>query len=31
MSAATRERKLAGWKRAVKGLLASDEVEGARS
>jgi glycerol kinase len=29
MSAATRERKLAGWKRAVKGLLASDEGEGA--
>ena len=28
MSAATRERKLAGWKRAVKGLLASDEGEG---
>jgi glycerol kinase len=25
MSAATRERKLAGWARAVKGLLASDE------
>lgn len=25
MSAATRERKLAGWGRAVKGLLASDE------
>ena len=29
MSAATRERKLAGWGRAVKGLLASDEGEGA--
>src|SRR6201994_184760 len=28
MSAATRERKLKGWKRAVKGLLASDEGEG---
>jgi glycerol kinase len=28
MSKATRERKLAGWARAVKGLLASDEVEG---
>jgi glycerol kinase len=28
MSAATRERKLAGWARAVKGLLASDEGEG---
>ncbi|GAC1344323.1 MAG: glycerol kinase GlpK [Bradyrhizobium sp.] len=27
MSAATRERKLAGWARAVKGLLASDEGE----
>jgi glycerol kinase len=25
MSAATRERKLKGWSRAVKGLLASDE------
>jgi glycerol kinase len=25
MSAATRERKLAGWSRAVRGLLASDE------
>ena len=25
MSAATREWKLAGWERAVKGLLASDE------
>jgi hypothetical protein len=25
MSAATRERKLAGWSRAVKGLLASDD------
>jgi glycerol kinase len=25
MSAATRERKLAGWVRTVKGLLASDE------
>ena len=25
MSAATRERKLAGWARAVKGVLASDE------
>ncbi|MFT0877558.1 glycerol kinase GlpK [Rhodopseudomonas sp. G2_2311] len=29
MSAATRERKLAGWARAVKGLLATDEGEGA--
>jgi glycerol kinase len=28
MSAATRERKLAGWARAVRGLLASDEGEG---
>ena len=28
MSAATRERKLEGWARAVKGLLASDEGEG---
>ena len=28
MSAATRERKLAGWARAVKGLLASDAGEG---
>ena len=28
MSAATRERKLAGWARAVKGVLASDEGEG---
>ncbi len=28
MSAATRERKLAGWARAVKGALASDEGEG---
>jgi glycerol kinase len=28
MSAETRERKLAGWARAVKGLLASDEGEG---
>ncbi len=27
MSAATRERKLAGWTRAVKGVLASDEGE----
>ncbi|AVT82616.1 glycerol kinase GlpK [Rhodopseudomonas palustris] len=27
MSAATRERKLAGWARAVKGLLATDEGE----
>ena len=27
MSAATRERKLAGWKRAVKGVLASDDGE----
>ncbi|WBU28877.1 glycerol kinase GlpK [Rhodopseudomonas palustris] len=27
MSAATRERKLAGWGRAVKGLLATDEGE----
>jgi glycerol kinase len=25
MSAATRERKLKGWARAVKGVLASDE------
>jgi glycerol kinase len=28
MSQATTERKLAGWTRAVKGLLASDEGEG---
>ncbi len=28
MSTATRERKLAGWARAVKGVLASDEEEG---
>jgi len=28
MSTPTRERKLAGWARAVKGLLASDEGEG---
>ena len=28
MRAATRERKLAGWARAVKGVLASDEGEG---
>jgi len=28
MSAATRERKLAGWARAVKGLLASDQGRG---
>jgi glycerol kinase len=28
MSAATRERKLKGWARAVKGLLASDEGDG---
>jgi glycerol kinase len=28
MSAATRERKLKGWARAVKGVLASDEVAG---
>ena len=28
MSQATRERKLKGWKRAVRGLLASDEGEG---
>ncbi len=28
MSKATRERKLAGWARAVKGVLASDEGEG---
>jgi glycerol kinase len=28
MSAATRERKLTGWSRAVTGLLASDEGEG---
>ena len=27
MSAATRERKLKGWARAVKGVLASDEGE----
>jgi glycerol kinase len=27
MSKATRDRKLAGWARAVKGLLASDEGE----
>ena len=27
MSKATRERKLAGWARAVKGVLASDEGE----
>ena len=27
MSQATRERKLAGWARAVKGVLASDEGE----
>jgi glycerol kinase len=27
MSASTRERKLAGWARAVKGLLATDEGE----
>jgi len=31
MSAASREQKLAGWARAVKGLLASDEGEGARN
>ncbi|NEW97296.1 glycerol kinase GlpK [Rhodopseudomonas sp. BR0G17] len=30
MSASTRERKLAGWARAVKGLLATDEGEGGR-
>jgi glycerol kinase len=30
MSAATRERKLKGWARAVKGVLASDEGEGAQ-
>ena len=29
ISQATRERKLAGWKRAVRGLLASDEGEDA--
>jgi glycerol kinase len=29
MSTATRERKLKGWARAVKGVLASDEGEGA--
>jgi glycerol kinase len=29
MSQATRERKLAGWKRAVKGVLASDQEEDA--
>jgi glycerol kinase len=28
MSAATRERKLKGWARAVKGVLASDEGAG---
>jgi hypothetical protein len=28
MSAAARERKLKGWARAVKGVLASDEGEG---
>jgi glycerol kinase len=28
MSKAMRERKFAGWARAVKGLLASDEGEG---
>ena len=28
MGKATRERKLAGWARAVKGVLASDEGEG---
>ena len=28
MSAATRERKLKGWARAVKGVLASDEGSG---
>src|ERR1700729_327667 len=28
MSAATRERKLKGWARAVRGVLASDEGEG---
>jgi len=28
MSQATRERKLKGWARAVRGLLASDEGEG---
>jgi glycerol kinase len=28
MSQATRERKLAGWARAVKGVLASDEGDG---
>jgi len=28
MSQATRERKLKGWARAVKGVLASDEGEG---
>jgi glycerol kinase len=29
LSKATRERKLAGWARAVKGILASDEGKGA--
>jgi len=28
VSAATRERKLKGWARAVKGVLASDEGDG---
>jgi len=28
MSQPTRERKLAGWARVVKGVLASDEEEG---
>jgi glycerol kinase len=28
MSQATRERKLKGWARAVRGVLASDEGEG---
>ena len=28
MSGATREKKLKGWSRAVKGVLASDEGEG---
>jgi glycerol kinase len=28
MSAATRQRKLKGWARAVKGLLASEDGDG---
>ena len=31
MSAATRDRKLKGWARAVKGVLASDEGRGSAS